>query len=85
MAVRVNAAPNVPAFVPAVAMRADDTYGVSYYDFRNNTADPLTLLTDYWLRDRAMESRCWRATSPDPSIWPSRPTQEVCFSAITRR
>jgi hypothetical protein len=49
LAVRVNAAANVPAFVPAVAIRADGTYGVSYYDFRNNTADPSTLLTDYWL------------------------------------
>jgi len=25
--------PNVPAFVPAVAIRTDGTYGVSYYDF----------------------------------------------------
>ena len=86
MAVRVNAAANVPAFVPAVTMRADGTYGVSYYDFRNNTADPSTLLTDYWLaRSTDGVSRGWRVTSPDPSIWPSRPTPKACFSAITRR
>jgi hypothetical protein len=58
MAIRVNAAPNVPAFVPAVAIRADGTYGVSYYDFRNNTADPSTLLTDYWLA-RSTDGITW--------------------------
>jgi hypothetical protein len=58
MAVRVNAAANVPAFVPAVAIRADGTYGVSYYDFRNNTADPSTLLTDYWLA-RSTDGITW--------------------------
>jgi hypothetical protein len=84
-AVRVNAIASVPAFVPAVTIRADGTYGVSYYDFRNNTptrrrSSPITAS-----RDRPMESRGWRATSPDPSIWPSRPTREICFSAITRR
>ena len=27
----------------------DGTIGVAYYDFRSNTPDPATLLTDYWL------------------------------------
>jgi hypothetical protein len=49
MAVRVNRFTTVAAFVPAVTVRADGTYGVSYYDFRNNTDDASTLLTDYWL------------------------------------
>jgi len=47
--VRINAEPAVSAFVPAVAIRDDGAIGVSYYDFRNNTVDPATLLTDYWL------------------------------------
>jgi hypothetical protein len=58
MAVRVNSVANVPAFVPAVAIRADGTYGVSYYDFRNNTADASTLLTDYWLA-RSTDGITW--------------------------
>jgi hypothetical protein len=46
---RVNAAANVPAFVPTVAVSANGTIGVTYYDFRSNTVDAATLLTDYWL------------------------------------
>ena len=53
-----QAAANVPAFVPAVAIRADGTYGVSYYDFRNNTADASTLLADYWLA-RSTDGITW--------------------------
>ncbi len=47
--VRVNTNTTVSAFVPSVAVRADGTIGVTYYDFRANTADAATLLTDYWL------------------------------------
>jgi len=47
--VRVNRDPNVPAFSPSVTVRDDGTIGVTYYDFRNNTADPSTLPTDLWL------------------------------------
>jgi hypothetical protein len=47
--VRVNTNTAVSAFVPSVAVRADGTIGVTYYDFRANTADAATLLTDYWL------------------------------------
>ena len=57
-AVRVNAIASVPAFVPAVTIRADGTYGVSYYDFRNNTADLSTLFTDYWLA-RSTDGITW--------------------------
>ena len=32
--------------------------GVSYYDFRADTADPATLLTDYWFTDVATGWRC---------------------------
>ena len=58
MAVRVNRFTNVAAFVPAVTVRADGTYGVSYYDFRNNTDDASTLLTDYWLA-RSTDGVTW--------------------------
>jgi hypothetical protein len=47
--VRVNAQPTVAAFTPIVHARADGVIGVSYFDFRNNTASAATLPTDYWL------------------------------------
>lgn len=47
--VEINAVPSVPAFTPSIAMLADGTIGVSYFDFRNNPSNPKTLLTDYWL------------------------------------
>lgn len=46
---RINADPAVQALVPSVNVRADGMIGVSYYDMRSNTADPATLLVDYWL------------------------------------
>ncbi len=52
--IKVNQTPtNIPsgdqqAFTPSVAVAANGTVAVSYYDFRNNTADP-GLLTDYFL------------------------------------
>jgi hypothetical protein len=46
---RINANGSVAAFVPSVNVRADGTIGVAYFDFRENTADRSTLLTDYWL------------------------------------
>ena len=46
--VEINAAPSVEAFTPSVAVLADGTIGVSYFDFRNNTSNPAQLITDYW-------------------------------------
>jgi hypothetical protein len=52
--IRVNQTPlNIPllnrqAFLPSVAVMADGTIGVSYYDFRFNDPNP-GLPTDYWL------------------------------------
>jgi hypothetical protein len=54
-AVKVNNTPtNIPtgnqqAFTPSVDVAEDGTVSVTYYDFRNNTADPNTLPTDYWV------------------------------------
>lgn len=73
-ATRVNREPGVPAFVPAAAIRADGTFGVSYYDFRSNTAVATTLLTDYWLA-RSVDGITWtesRITGPfDLAIAPN--------------
>lgn len=59
--VRINGDPSVRALIPSVAIRADGTIGVAYYDFRSNTPDPSTLLTDFWL-----------ATSSDGVTWSER-------------
>jgi len=64
----VNRAPmNIPAanrqtFIPAVAVAADGTIGVTYYDFRFNDSQP-GLPTDYWL------VQC----HPSPSVSPADP------------
>jgi hypothetical protein len=56
---RVNANANVAAFSPSVHVRGDGTIGVSYYDFRQNTADKTTLYTDYWLA-RSGNAATWQ-------------------------
>jgi hypothetical protein len=54
-AVKVNKTPtdipsgNQQAFTPSVDVAEDGTVSVTYYDFRNNTNDPNTLPTDYWM------------------------------------
>jgi hypothetical protein len=59
--VGINAVPGVPAFEPSIAIRSDGTMGISYYDFRNNTASPATLPTDYWIT-RSGDGIVWRET-----------------------
>jgi hypothetical protein len=56
---------NRQAFIPAVAVAADGTIAVSYYDFRYNSPDP-GLPTDYWL----VQCHPSRGVSPtDPANW----------------
>lgn len=55
---RVNAS-NAPAFSPAVHVRSDGMVGVTYYDFRDDTASSATLLTDYWLA-RSSDATHWQ-------------------------
>src|SRR5581483_693894 len=47
--VQVNTATTTQAFTPAVNVRSDGVIAVTYYDFRNDTSDPNTLLTSYWM------------------------------------
>ena len=56
---RVNRDPLVQAFIPAVAYRDDGTIGVTYYDFRSNTASLTELSTDYWLA-QSTDGVTWR-------------------------
>jgi hypothetical protein len=47
--VQVNRVPSAQALLPVVAVRDDGTYGVLYYDLRNDTPATDTLLADVWL------------------------------------
>ena len=68
-AVKVNRTPtNIPsgnqqAFTPAVDVAEDGTVSVTYYDFRNNTADPDTLPTDYFVVHCDAGSDCSEAAN----------------------
>jgi hypothetical protein len=57
--VAVNRVPTAQALLPAVAIRDDGTYGVLYYDLRNDTPDPTTLLADVWLA-QSTDGLTWR-------------------------
>lgn len=59
--VRVNREPSVQAFTPSLRVAADGTIGLTYYDLRDNTSDPATLLASLWL-----------ATSTDGTNWQER-------------
>ena len=55
----INGAPGAAAFVPVVAARGDGVIGVLYYDLRDDTSDPATLLTDLWLARSTDAGRTW--------------------------
>ncbi len=59
--VQINAVAAAQAFLPTVTVRGDGTIGVTYYDLRNNTADPAALPTDIWLT-RSSDGVAWRET-----------------------
>jgi hypothetical protein len=64
--VRVNADPNVVAFMPQVHVLPDGTLGVTYFDLRSEAGNPETLMTDYWLA-RSRDGLQWtetRVTAP---------------------
>lgn len=51
VAQRVSSVTGRPAFTPTIAVTANGTVGVTYYDFRRlAAANRATLPTDYWLR-----------------------------------
>jgi len=60
--VQVNRRPEAQALLPAVAIRADGTIGIAYYDLRSNTPDPATLLADNWLVESSDGGATWRET-----------------------
>jgi hypothetical protein len=76
--IRVNLTPpiaapgNRQAFTPSVDVSSDGTVAVTYYDFRNNTPDPTTLPTDYFV------IHC-HASCASPASW----TNEVRLTNVS--
>jgi len=66
--VQVNPELGVAAFTPTLAIARDGTIGVTYFDFRNNTADFATLPTDYWLARSSDGGMHWTETHIDGSF-----------------
>ncbi len=60
--VRINRAPDVAAFTPAVHVADDGAIGVTYFDFRNNTSEAATLPTDHWLAHSRDGGQTWSET-----------------------
>jgi hypothetical protein len=60
--VQVNSVPAAVAFTPSIHVRADGTIGVTYFDLRSNTSDPLTLPTEAILA-RSSNGTTWRENS----------------------
>ena len=64
----VTAAPgNRQAFTGSVDVSSDGTVAVTYYDFRNNTSDPTTLPTDYFVVH--CHASCTSAASWTNEVW----------------
>ncbi|MFL5902535.1 MAG: sialidase family protein, partial [Solirubrobacteraceae bacterium] len=49
----------VAAFTGSVDVNANGAVGVTYYDFRNDTPDTATALTDYWFRASTDGGATW--------------------------
>jgi hypothetical protein len=58
----------VSAFTAAVDVNAAGAVGVTYYDFRNDTADTATALTDYWIRTSTDGGAGW---APSQRVTPA--------------
>jgi Neuraminidase (sialidase) len=52
----------VAAFTPSVDVSNDGAVGVTFYDFRNDTPDTATALTDYWFRASTDGGSTWGAS-----------------------
>jgi len=65
--VRINTVPTTQAFTPSIEVSANGTIGVTHYDFRNDTSDPATLLTDYWFLHSHDGGATWSEARVTPS------------------
>jgi hypothetical protein len=78
----VNADTTVQAFTASVEANDDGVVGVTYYDFRSDTADPDVLQIDFWFTNvgTGEEVRLTRARS----TW-TRPRWFAATSWVTTR
>ena len=82
--VQVNQAPNVQAFTPTVAVAADGSVGVTYFDFREDTGAADTLLANYWRVVSKDGGATWQETAVDRSLrHPERAASRGC--SVPRR
>ena len=57
---KVSGAPaGIPAFTASVDVNDAGTVAVTYYDFRHDTSDTATALTDYWIRSSTDGAATW--------------------------
>jgi hypothetical protein len=56
------------AFTAAVDVNDSGAVAVTYYDFRNDTPDPATALTDYWIRSSTDGAATW---APSQRVTPT--------------
>ncbi len=66
--VQVNQAPNVQAFAPQIAVTSTGKIGITYYDFRKDTSDPATLLTNFWQITSQDGGKTWQEFPLSPSF-----------------
>jgi hypothetical protein len=66
---KVSGSPaGTPAFTPAVDVNDSGAVAVTYYDFRNDTPDTATALTDYWIRTSTDGGASW---APSQRVTPA--------------
>jgi len=66
---KVSGSPaGTPAFTPAVDVNDSGTVAVTYYDFRYDTPDTATALTDYWIRTSTDRGATW---APSQRVTPT--------------
>ena len=56
---QINKAPNTQAFTATVRVNEEGAIAVTYYDFRNDSADPNVLLTNYWMVKSTDRGTTW--------------------------
>jgi len=66
--VQVNSLATVAAFTPQIHVRSDGVIGVTYFDLRSNTADPVTLPTESILARSSDNGATWRENRLTPTF-----------------
>lgn len=66
--VQLNRVPAVQAFTASVDVTSNGVVAVNYYDFRNDTANPDVLLTDYWQVTSTNGGASWQERQRGPTF-----------------